>query len=246
MQLDRRVFVVASGRAGSNFTDPYDCDVYAVDTGVGVVLIDAGVGPEGEDVLNQLNLAGFSPKDVRLILLTHGHADHSGNAAYLHEHTGAGVMAHPLCAKYVSEGDTEAIALNPAIRAGAYPADYVFRACPVEPLEGETSFEVGDTRWKAIDTPGHCSGHMCYLMEADGKKYLFAGDSIFVGGRITLQNIWDCSITEYAKTADRLCGLDFDALLPSHFGIDLNEGKRHCLRAKEVFDSLLVPPQANR
>ena len=246
IRLNNRIFVVASGRAGSNFTDPYDCDVYAVDTGEGVILVDAGVGPEGEGVLQGLREAGFAPGDVRLILLTHGHADHSGNAAYLRERTDARVMAHPLCARYVTEGDAEAIALTPALRAGAYPAGYRFRACPVEPIADGYAFTMGQTRWTAIDTPGHCSGHMCYLMEADGRRTLFAGDSIFVGGKITLQNIWDCSITDYARTAERLCALEFDALLPSHFGIDLNEGKRHCLRAREIFDSLLVPPQANR
>lgn len=246
IRLNDFISVVASGRPGSNFSDPYDCDVYLVDTGDGLVLVDAGVGPEGGAPLDGVRACGYAPSDVRMILLTHGHADHSGNARHLHEATGAPVRAHADCARYVSQGDTAAIALEAAIRAGLYPPDYRFRPCPVEALEDGQSFCVGKTRWTALDTPGHCSGHMCYLMERDGRGYLFAGDSIFVGGKITLQNIWDCSITQYAATAEKLGGLSFNALLPSHFGVDLSEGRAHVEKARSIFQSLLVPPQAGR
>lgn len=246
IRLNAFLSVVASGRPGSHISDPFDCDVYMVETEEGLVLIDAGVGPVGDAPLLAVREAGYKLSDVKRILLTHGHADHSGNAAYLREMTGATVMAHAQCARYVSEGDLDAIALKGAIAAGLYPADYRFTPCPVTPLfDGET-IEMGKMRFTAIDTPGHCSGHMCYLLEHEGKRYLFAGDSIFVGGKITLQNIWDCSIQDYAATAKRLCALDFDALLPAHFGIDMREGKAHVERAAAVFDSLQVPAQAGR
>ncbi|MEG0126606.1 MAG: MBL fold metallo-hydrolase, partial [Clostridia bacterium] len=186
------------------------------------------------------------PSDVRRILLTHGHADHSGNAFYLHKTTGAPVYAHTQCAKYVSQGDCSAIALEGAIQAGLYPLDYQFNACPVFPLVDGDTFSLGETSWTALDTPGHCSGHMCYLMKWNGRGYLFAGDSIFVGGKITLQNIWDCSISDYAATAEKLCNITFEALLPSHFGIDMLQGKVHIQKAASIFRNLSVPPQASR
>ncbi len=238
--------VIASGRPGYHFSDPFDCDVYMVETGDGLVLVDAGVGPEGNAPLEAIRQCGYQPGDVRKILLTHGHADHSGNALYLHQQTGAPVYAHPQCAKYITEGDTEAIALGGAIRAGLYPADYQFRACPVEAIQDGETFTLGNTRWTAVNTPGHCSGHMAYLMECQGYGYLFAGDSIFVGGKVHLQNIWDCSITDYAQTAETLLKLPFDALLPSHFGIDLSDGKSHVQKAVEIFRNLAVPPQVCR
>ncbi|MDD3213987.1 MAG: MBL fold metallo-hydrolase, partial [Eubacteriales bacterium] len=246
IRLNDFLWIAASGWAGSNFSDPFDCDVYMVDTGDGLVLVDAGVGPCGDAVLDSVRACGFTPADVKLILLTHGHADHSGNAFHLHETTGAPVKAHTLCAKYVTQGDTEAIALKGAVAAGLYPADYRFTACPVAPIADGETFRIGCTSWQAVDTPGHCSGHMSYLMERNDRRYLFAGDSIFVGGKITLQNIWDCSITNYAATAEKLCGLDFEALLPSHFGIDLTQGKTHVEKAASIFRALSVPPQANR
>lgn len=246
IRLNDFIMVVASGRAGSNLSDPFDCDVYLVDTGDGLVLVDAGVGPAGEAPLEGVLASGFKPSDVRLILLTHGHADHSGNARFLRERTGAPVRAHAQCARYLSEGNTVAISLEQAVKSGLYPSDYRFEACSVEPLADGETFTLGETHWTALDTPGHCSGHMCYLMERKGRKYLFSGDSIFVGGRITLQNIWDCSIPQYAATVEKLCAFDFDALLPSHFGVDLSEGKAHVEKAAAIFRSLMIPPQANR
>lgn len=49
----------------------------------------------------------------------------------------------------------------------------------------------------------------------------------------------------YAGTARRLNEQEFDALMPSHFGIDLSEGKIHTRRAEEIFNQLGVPGQAS-
>ena len=94
IRLNAFLSVVASGRPGSHISDPFDCDVYMVETEEGLVLIDAGVGPVGDAPLLAVREAGYKLSDVKRILLTHGHADHSGNAAYLREMTGATVMAH--------------------------------------------------------------------------------------------------------------------------------------------------------
>lgn len=246
IRLEDGLWLAASGRSGSHISDPYDCDVYLADTGDGLVLVDTGVGPAGDAPLSCLRACGFSPADVALILLTHGHADHAGNACHLREATSAPVKAHPACARAVSRGDTAAIALDAALAAGLYPPGYRFRPCPVEPLADGQTFRLGRTEWLAVATPGHCDGHMAYLMRKEGRGYLFAGDSLFLGGRVLLQNIPDCSIPAYAKTADRLLALDFDALLPAHFGVDLSEGKSHIEKAAALFHALAVPPQAGR
>lgn len=245
IRLNDFITIIASGKAGSNISNPFDCDVYLIDTGEGLVLVDSGVGPNDNSILNSVRACGHHPSDLRRILLTHGHADHSGNAKHLHEKTGTKVYASVKCAQYVSKGDLSAISLDSAIKAGLYPSSYKFRSCLVEPLIDGEKFTIGRTQWTAIDTPGHCSGHMCYLMETIKCKYLFSGDSFFTGGRISLQNIWDCSIPEYAASADKLCKVDFDALLPSHFGIDMSTGKVHVERAARIFSDLMIPPQAN-
>ncbi|MEM1484325.1 MBL fold metallo-hydrolase [Oscillospiraceae bacterium PP1C4] len=246
MQLTKRIYLVGSGWAGSNFTDSHDCDIYLVDCGEKLVLIDAGLGTGDNLILDEIRRHGFRPEDIAYILLTHGHADHAGGACGLREATGATVLAHPDCARYITAGDTKAIALDEAIKAGIYPADYKFAPCPVGAIGDGEQLRVGEVTFTAYSTPGHCSGHHAYLMEAQGASALFAGDSVFPGGKISLQALWDCSIVDYMQTVQKLLTLHFDALLPSHFGIDIKNGMQHIQTAAEIFATLEIPGQAGR
>src|SRR5436305_1860705 len=61
------------------------------------VLVDTGGPGEVEKLLAALRKAGVDPRDLSLILLTHGHAYHAGNAAALQRMTGAPVPARARC-----------------------------------------------------------------------------------------------------------------------------------------------------
>ncbi|MEZ4728024.1 MAG: hypothetical protein R3E79_12915 [Caldilineaceae bacterium] len=64
-----------------------------------------------------------------------------------------------------------------------YPADYVYRACPVEhSLTDGQMVVIGNLHIETIATPGHSHDHTSYLVTANGKRYLVAGDAIFYGG----------------------------------------------------------------
>ena len=84
-----------------------DIRAYLVPHGSGLVLVDTGLDPSGCAIDNALEGAGAAWSDVSHIVLTHGHADHTG--ALLHARSlarGSVVHAHPL---EVIEG-TEALA----------------------------------------------------------------------------------------------------------------------------------------
>jgi metallo-beta-lactamase class B len=49
----------------------------------GHVLIDTLYGPYTETMLENIRRLGFDPKDIRQVLITHGHFDHAGGAATL-------------------------------------------------------------------------------------------------------------------------------------------------------------------
>jgi hydroxyacylglutathione hydrolase len=58
---------------------------YLVTLDKGFVLIDTGFSKNREDIENELESAGCKPGKLKLIILTHGDFDHSGNCAYFRE-----------------------------------------------------------------------------------------------------------------------------------------------------------------
>ena len=72
---------------------------------------------------------------------------------------------------------------------------------------------------------------------------LFAGDVVFYGGTIFLQNIYDCRLDAQIDSLRKLRGLKIDTLLPGHQTFSLTNGQSHIEKANEWLDKLLIPPQ---
>ena len=69
-------------------------NVYLVGRAPELLLIDTSMPGKTDAILSELTAAGFTPSDVRAIVLTHHHVDHVGTAAELAQRTGAEVWAH--------------------------------------------------------------------------------------------------------------------------------------------------------
>lgn len=243
MELLPRVHLVGSGGMGFDLTDSHDCHVYLIDAGNEAALIDAGAGYSADDIIAQIRGAGVDPERLRFLLLTHGHADHAGGASALCKRLPhLSVVASPEVAGWLRTGDEAAISLDMGKRAGFYPDDYRFEATAVtrEVCEGDVVL-VGDLRLEVIVTPGHSRGHLCFKTTVAGRRTLFAGDLVFYGGQISLQNIWDCEIPAYAASMQKLDGAGIDALLPGHLAVTLHTGQRHIDVANALFNRVYVP-----
>jgi hydroxyacylglutathione hydrolase len=78
---------------------------YLVETDAGYVLIDTGGSNERASLERELAGAGCQPGNFKLIILTHGDFDHTGNAAYLGEKFGAKIAMHEDDSGMVEHGD---------------------------------------------------------------------------------------------------------------------------------------------
>lgn len=245
MRLSSRVHLVGSGAMGFDLTDPFDCHVYLIDGGDELALVDAGAGMGAEAILANVRAAKLDPARIRHLILTHGHGDHAGGAPklrrLLHEPL---VYASAISAPALRNADEKALSLDVAKRAGIYPDDYTLEPCPIDvELEEAATIHVGDLTLAVLETPGHCDGHISLLLEDGGRRTLFAGDTIFFGGRILLQNTYDCRLDLHISSLRRLRGTGISALLPGHLTLSLRDGERHIERANQVLDRLLIPEQ---
>lgn len=244
MQLTEHVYLVGSGSNGFGLSHDSDCHVYLIDGGSALALIDAGAGPGVPEIIANVRRHGFDPQRIRSLLLTHIHADHAGGAAALRvaiPHLG--VLVSRAVAPYLREGNEKAISLDLGKKAGYYAPAYVFQPCPVDvELKEGDEIRVGNLSLQVLDTPGHAVGHVAYLMQDEGKTFLFSGDNLFFGGKILLQSIWDCDLQAHIATLRKLGALPVDVFLPGHLSFSLRNGKRQFEIALDLLDRCLVPP----
>ena len=135
------------------------------------VLIDAdgaaAVVDPGECAPELMALLHDKTASVEQILLTHGHADHISGAAALRELTGAGICIHALDDSF-TDSDL----------CMARDCGYAFAPFKADRLlsDGDT-VRFGRETLRALHTPGHTPGGVCYLHDAD--RVLFSGDTLF-------------------------------------------------------------------
>jgi len=244
MQLTAEIHLVGSGRNGLGLTDAFDCNVYLLDGGSELALVDTGAAVRLEPLLSLIEQSGLGLDRVGHILLTHKHGDHSAGAAELKRLTGARVYATAGTAAAVGDGDAFNAGLDRARRAGIYPADYLFHAVEADVIvrEGDT-IAVGALELKVIDTPGHCDHHCSFVMSSSVGTCAFTGDALFPGGTILLQPIRDCSIPETVATIEKLGALELDALLAGHGAPILSDGRRHARIALDRIQDGKIPLQ---
>ncbi len=162
--------------------------VYVVATGEGLVLVDSGLLSDASGVKAQMRSLNLDWTQIRAVLLTHAHADHSGGAEHLRTAAGARV--------YAGEGDAAVLrAGGPAeafFSAFELPGGQLHRTTVDVALKGGESLAFGDVRFRVLATPGHTPGSLCYLMERADLRVLFGGDviSMLRGDEKSHERIW--------------------------------------------------------
>jgi glyoxylase-like metal-dependent hydrolase (beta-lactamase superfamily II) len=243
MRLIDGVHLVGGGDLGFGLSHRSDGHMYAIASGGEVALIDVGTGLDTDSVVRHLRDDSLDPAAISRLFVTHYHPDHAGGLASWRRHTGATTFAGRDGASAIEAGDEETCGLAAGRRARLYPQDWRLEPCPVDTrLDDGWSVDIGELRLLAISTPGHCRGHMSFLLTGAPVSVLFSGDAVFWGGAVVLQNVPDVSIPESAESLERLAQLEFDGLLPGHLAISLSNGRRHVEAAVEHFRNLRLPP----
>lgn len=213
---------------------------HIVDTGDGLILFDAGFQHTIHLLVQSVWEAGFNPKDIKYLILSHGHFDHFGAANEFRALYG--------CKTFMSRSDAEMLKKNPA--AGLLDMNpNPYAQLPVIDYEFEDgdSINLGNTSIKCVLSPGHSPGTTSFFFDvADGSKIYKVG---YFGGTgfLTLYkdflkkyNLPLSLRDDFIKTIDMLKGMKVDIVLGNHPSQNQTLEKR-----QKMFDKCAENPFIN-
>ena len=137
----------------------YQTNTYILSNDTEAMVIDPGYEPD-------IILDALEGRELKAILLTHGHFDHVGAVKELVAETG--------CKVYIHAAD---LSLPPMITAGQLYYTHTY-------AEGDTVSPIEGAELHVLHTPGHTPGSVCLLLG----DQMFSGDTLFEGscGRMDL------------------------------------------------------------
>jgi metallo-beta-lactamase class B len=191
------------------FVGMKDVSAWALTTSAGIIVIDALYDYSVDDeVAEGLKKLGLDPANIKYVIVSHGHGDHSAGAKYLQDRYKAHVL--------LSAGDWDLLDRG----RGAKPARDMVAT------DGQ-KLTLGDTTITMYLTPGHTAGTLSYLIPVkdNGRPHLVAewGGTAFNFPR-TAENfrIYAASAGRFGDIASKAGA---DAIISNHSDYDGSKQK---------------------
>ena len=182
------------------FIGTYEASSHLIDTGAGLILIDTGYEENAETVIESMQTLGFDPRDVKYILHSHGHYDHTDATHKL-------IPLMPNAKTYLSFKDIK----------------YIKHFTPDCDIKDGDVIKLGNTEVLCLFTPGHTEGSVSFFInvEEGGKTYraaMFGGS-----GTNQLKKSWMHKYDvpylcrgEFFDSVDRLLDEHVDVMIGNH------------------------------
>ena len=178
------------------------CNAWALSSGDGFVLVDTGIHDEQSmaHLERALAMCNLRLEDARLVVCTHAHSDHCGQAMPIVERAGCELWMHPsheLMNRLVEDPDAVLARRLEVARQSGVPEEPLRRYAAergsstpliVGPLRADRDLLDGVTvqsdlgEWVTYETPGHAPSHVCLFQPE--RRLLISGDHLL--GRISL------------------------------------------------------------
>lgn len=188
--------VIGEGQRGIYFVGTRGLGMFFIPTSQGHIVIDGGMPGQGKQVWDNIIKLGYDPADVKILLNSHAHLDHSGGLAELKQLTGATLLA--------SEGDRS------ALEGGFYLGSEDDASMGAPPVKVDKIIADGDVvtlgpvSLTARLTPGHTRGCTSWTMDVrqGGETYqtLFFCSASVAANRLVGPPQYPGIVADYRKT----------------------------------------------
>ncbi|MFW9920869.1 MAG: MBL fold metallo-hydrolase [Candidatus Thorarchaeota archaeon] len=194
---------------------------YLLETDGGFILIDTGFAKSRQEIESILVESGCTPENLKLIILTHGDFDHTGNCAYLRSKYDCKVAMHYDDLGMVEKGDffwnRENRAITKALgrlmfslmRMNLRMED---RFSPDLFLEDMQDLSDMGMKARVIHVPGHSKGSIGILTDEGD---FFCGD-LFVNTKFPDRNNMLSNASEYESSIRKVMNLGAISVYPGH------------------------------
>jgi len=178
------------------FVGTFQASSHLIDTGDGLILIDTGYANTLYMVVDAIHRLGFDPRDIKYIVNTHWHGDHTAGTASLAGVTGAKTLIGRKDREKALEFFTPDILLD----------------------DGDI-LSLGNTTISFMETPGHTEGTLSFFFDVEdgGKTYRVgsfggAGANTLVPGRLYYEGCRE----DYRNSIHRLKKEKVDVFIGNH------------------------------
>lgn len=220
----------------------------------GFMVIDSGYPSDRPLVLESIRRLGLRPSDARAMLITHGHVDHTGSAAYFSETYGTPILCAAEELAHVQGKEKHQVTFGQVIVRAWRPRVFrwmvhviksgALKAKPAADAQAWSTDTLKNLPGKpeAVLLPGHTPGSVAILLPAAGA--IAVGDSFVSGhplsrtaGPQMLHHMFHTDPAQALKATHRLDEIEASVVLPGH-------GSALCMPLADTLETLRGPAPA--
>ena len=234
MKLTENIYLVGGNAYG--YSAAGDCNIFMIDCGGSLALVDTGGGKGVPNIIGNIERMGFDANNIEVAFITHCHFDHIGGNKGFKDATGCRIAAHEAEKKDIEElGELTlySMSLEEGLTFESTEVDTVLR--------GGENMRVGSVEFQIVHTPGHTPGGLSFVMEEDGSRCLFPGDTVSAVGKLGFINGPGFVLPDWKASIKKMIALEPDMMFPGHGTFVLSGAMEHLA----LYDEKLNAPWVN-